>query len=92
MSRRILKFTVRPFAPNEIQTGDKPHFLAVDWQGDELVVWCEATVGGGYLTRLTAVPTGGDAPDPRWSYVGTAMHPTLLEGDPLVMHVYAGQL
>ena len=87
--RRILKFTVQPFAANEIETADEPRFVAAGWQGENLVVWAEATVGSGVLTRLTAIPTGGDVPDFRWKYVATAQHPTMLDGNPLVMHVYS---
>jgi hypothetical protein len=40
---------------------------------------------------LFAVPTGADVPGDAL-YVGTAMHPTLLDGAPLVLHVYAREV
>ena len=83
---RLLKFVVHPFA-SEVVTSDEPRFLSVGWQGDDLVVWAEATVGEGCRTELVAVPTGGFRPLAA-EYIGTAQHPTLNDGGPLVMHVY----
>lgn len=84
--RRILKFTI--VVATTIETADGPRFLAVDWQGDELVVWAEATPGEGVRTTLAAAMTGDWVPEDA-EYVGTAQHPTLNGGGPFVAHVYA---
>jgi hypothetical protein len=84
--RLILKFPLVP-GTTEITTSDEPTFLAVGWQRDHLVAWVEATPGVGVVTAVAATPTGSAPPDEA-VYVGTAQHPTLLGGAPLVMHVY----
>lgn len=85
--RRILKFAIDPLG-FAVRTATVPRWLAVDWQDATLVAWCEADPGDGVRTSLVAVGTG-DAP-PTWgTYIGTAQHPTLLGGGPLVLHVYA---
>ena len=90
MTRRVLKFGLLA-GTSEIETADEPRWLAAGWQGDNLVVWCEATPGAGVRRAVAAVPTGSPTPTPdeHAVYVGTAMHPTLLDGKPLVVHVYA---
>jgi hypothetical protein len=91
MTRRILKWQVPAFGAAEISSADEPKWLSAAWQGEMLVAWCEATVEGpllGVRTRLYAVPTGGATPEGA-AFVGTAQHPTMLDGGPLVVHVYA---
>lgn len=85
--RRVLKMRLSPWLPTTIETADPPCFLSVDWQGDDLVVWFEATVGVVETARLTVVTTGGYVPD-HHAYIGTAQHPTMLNGGPFVAHVY----
>ena len=85
--RRLLKFEV-DLPWNDIQTQDVPRWLAVGFQGPRAVVWCEATPGAGVLTQIVALPTGAAAPSERWAYVGTAHHPTLLDGGPFVVHFF----
>jgi hypothetical protein len=85
--RRVLKFTVAPTV-TVIATADEPRFLAVGWQGDQLCVWAEATVGDGWRTPMVAVATGDPVPGPDRVYVGTAS--TDHFGSPIVMHVYHG--
>lgn len=84
--RRVLKFVLGPDVV-AIATADEPQWLAVGWQASALVVWCLATPGEGFEARLVAVPTGMSPPD-NAEYVGTAQHPTLMDGSPLVMHVF----
>jgi hypothetical protein len=82
--RRILKFVLRP-ETTTIETADEPRFLSVGWQGNDLCVWAEATVGTGVTTWLGAIPTGAYPPDDG-EYVGTAQ--TEAFGQRLVFHVY----
>jgi len=81
-SRRILKWTVLPFEPMTVPG----RVISAGWQGDSLVVWTES----GLESDVLAVPTGGYVPD-GYAFVATAMHPTLLDGMPLVVHVYTIQ-
>lgn len=87
MTRRILKFPVQPFMATEIVTADKPEFLSVAWQGDQLCVWVLATAGPGVASAVVGVPTGYGPPDDA-VFVGTGHHPTLNDGGPLVIHVF----
>ena len=92
--RRILKWQVPAFGAAEITTDDAILWRAVGWQGEMLVAWGEGSVEwkhGGARTRLFAIPTGATVPEDAL-YVGTAQHPTLLDGSPLVMHVYAKEV
>jgi hypothetical protein len=84
VSRRILKFGVPPGA-SAIDTADEPRFLAIGWQDETLVVWCEANVGVGVQTILYAAVTGEGVP-PDAEYVGTAQRDD--PGHPFVAHVY----
>ncbi len=86
MSRRILKFKI-PVAIT-FESEDEPRFLAVGWQGEDLVAWAEVTVGVGVRTTLAVAMTGDDVPADA-EYVGTAQHDTMLGGSPFVAHVYA---
>jgi hypothetical protein len=85
--KRILKFTLTPWGVNSIETLDNPRWLSVEWQGEELVAWCEAEVGYSVRSNLYAVLTGAPVPL-AGTYLGTAQHPTLLDGGPFVVHVY----
>ena len=85
--RRILKFPVPVPGVAEVVTADQPEFLSVAWQGEQLCVWALATVGTEVRTRLVAVPTGAMPPD-NAVFVGTAQHPTMLNGAPFVLHVF----
>jgi hypothetical protein len=85
--RRVLKFVVDPYG-SMIETEDEPRFLAVGWQGEKLVVWCEAVVGEGVHTPVVTVRTGDPAPPAEAVYVGTAS--TVVFGSELVIHVYHG--
>jgi len=80
-TRRILKFTLGPWT--NVITADEPRCLAVGVQGDDIVLWAEASIGDGVITRFVAVPTGQDAPGDDSAYIGTAQLP-----GPLVFHVY----
>lgn len=79
--RRILKFVVRAQPVTTIETNDWPRFLSVGTQGEDIVVWCEATPGVGIKTDLGAVMTG-QAPPPDGEYIGTG------QVGPIVVHVY----
>ena len=85
--RRILKFSVGA-SITTVVTADIPQWLSVGWQDDALVAWCVAEAGEGVTSYLAALPTGSTVPD-NATYVGTAQHPTLNGGGPLVIHVYA---
>lgn len=80
---RILKFPLRP-GVTEFETADEPRFLAVGvQQGDQVVVWVEAVVGTGVVSRVATVMTG-EEPPPDSEYVGTAQ----LQSVPIVVHAY----
>ena len=83
-ARRILKFVLRP-ETTVIETADEPRFLFVDWQGEDLCVWAEASVGTGVKSWLGALPTGAYVPEDG-VYIGTACTGTF--GMQLVFHVY----
>lgn len=81
MSRRILKFVVWP-SRTAVDTADEPRWLAVGTQGEEVVVWCEATPGQGVESVLTCYMTGQNAPPADETYIGTT------QVGPIVVHVY----
>jgi hypothetical protein len=87
--RRILKFPLGVLT--QIETADEPRWLSAGWQGDQLVAWCEATPGSGVIRTVAAISTGDASPTvfDNARFIGTAMHPTMLGGAPLVVHVYA---
>lgn len=82
--RRILKVALPAVGPGTVETGSKPRFLAIDWQGYELVAWVEAETGDSVVTQVFTALTGNDVPG--GVYVGTAQRWNA-EG-PFVVHVY----
>ena len=79
--RRILKFIVE-YGFGEIETADEPRFLATAWQGNNVVVWVEATPGRGVTTGVAGIFTGEPVPVyNKVEYVGTAV-------SEIVVHVY----
>lgn len=82
--RRILKFVVVP-GVTAIETADDPRFLAVGVQSRDVVVWAEAMVGKGVVTKLGAVMTG-EAPPVGSEYIGTTQMTTNI--GQIVIHVY----
>ena len=71
--------------------------LSVAWEGDDLVLWGEVIVNQSkeitvYQTHIAVLMTGEEPPAltqrGRPCFIGTAMHPTLLNGAPFVVHVY----
>jgi hypothetical protein len=79
--RRILKFVLKPIV-TQFLTADEPRCLAVGAQGDDVVLWVEATVGDGpWVTSIVAVMTG-QTPPPDGSYIGTT------QVGAIVVHAY----
>lgn len=79
--RRVLKFPLGAYRETVIDTVDEPRFLAVGTQGDQVVVWAEATAGVGFQSCLVPVMTGESPPD-GGIHIGTT------QVDAIVVHVY----
>jgi hypothetical protein len=87
---RILKVPLPLAGPGVVRTGIHPRFLAVGFQGEELVAWVEATAGDLVTTRVFVALTGEYVPAGS-VYVGTAqlLRPGLVGlTNPYVAHVY----
>jgi hypothetical protein len=88
---RILKVPLPLAGPGVVRTGIHPRFLAVGFQGEELVAWVEATVGDLVTTKVFVALTGEHVPLDGF-YIGTAqlLRPGLVGlTNPYVVHVYA---
>lgn len=86
--RRMLKYPLQ-LGRTFLQVNDGTRFRSVDWQGGQLVIWAEVPAESPAIIDaiFEAVPTGVAVPS-NGDFIGTAQHPTLLDGDPLVLHVY----
>lgn len=94
---KIWKYTLTPEC--HIGQGYSLNPLSVGWQGDDVVLWAEASEQPKALTAVRGVkpngmyvlvvPTGDETPPTGFEYIGTAHGgpPSMLTG-PMVMHVY----
>jgi hypothetical protein len=95
---KVWKYTLTPEC--HIGQGYSLKPLSVGWQGDDVVLWAEATETPDVIAKMLGVksnglyvlvvPTGGDVPPSGFEFVGTAHGgpPSMFTG-PMVMHVYA---
>jgi len=87
------------FTHDDVIVPEDVKFLAVAFQGNDPVVWAEHSrledstpvVRVKLHVLMTGEPFTPVSSESGflWAYVGTAQHPTLLNGSPFVIHVYA---
>lgn len=84
--KRIFKYRLPPVGYSGLAMHDPARFLAVGWQGRQLVMWAEVHDEYPPLVQHMHVVVTGGRPPSEADYIGTA---TLDEaGEPYVVHVY----